>query len=112
MKWRAWCVCGWGLIPLPTWHVVRFVLSLFFFSIPSPLTVSEEWMRREAEREMEREEEIYTEAVGGVSVGDSESSGVGVSLLTSPIPNPLSQGNCRKVIGGSKWLIGDQLTWK
>ncbi len=51
---------GWGLIRLPAWHVVRCVLSFFFFRgwrwfraapIPSPLTVSEEWMKRNREGE-------------------------------------------------------------
>lgn len=49
---------------------------------------------------MEREKEIYD--VAGVSVG-LRGSVVGVCV---------SRGNCREVIGGSKWLIGDRLTWK
>lgn len=60
------------------------------------LTVSEDWMRKNRGRERD----IYN--VGGCW-RDSKEVGQGVWL---------SLGNCCRVIGESKWLVRDQLTWK
>ena len=56
---------GMGLIRLPAWHVVRCVLRFFLRGwvgvtapIPSPLTVSEEWMKRNGERDGGREGDL------------------------------------------------------
>lgn len=54
-------------------------------TVPITLTVSADGMKRNRE-----EREIYDQA-GGFC---------------------LSQGNCREALGGSKWLVGEWLTWK
>lgn len=72
---------GMGLIRLPAWHVVRCVLRFFFLRgwvgvtapIPLPLTVSEEWMKRNGERDGEGEGDLRRG--GGVGGTQGECGG-------------------------------------